>query len=160
MTFKKLSPTEIRQHKGISFTGITAVFFCYNDKGQVFLAKRSQNARDEQGRWAPGAGGQKHGETIESTVRRELKEEFAANPLSIEFLGYFDVLRELSDGTMTNWLAMTFAVKVDPASIRINEPDMFDEHGWFSLDRLPYPLHSQFDTFLRLYGDKLKRIIT
>jgi len=160
MAFTKLSPMEIRKHKGISFTGITTVFFCHDGNGRVFLAKRSQNARDEHGRWAPGAGGQKHGETIENTVRRELKEEFAADPLRIDFLGYFDVLRELPDGTPTNWLAMTFAVQVDPMHIRISEPEMFDEHGWFSLDQLPTPLHSQFDTFLHLHGHKLKEAMT
>jgi len=110
MAFAKLSPAEIRKHKGVSFTGISAIFFCYDDKGKIFLAKRSRNARDEHGRWAPGAGGHKHGETIEETVQRELKEEFDAKPLSINFLGYFDVFRELSDGTPTNWLAMCFAV--------------------------------------------------
>lgn len=161
MAFTKLSPTEIRQHKGVSFTGISAIFFCYNDKGQVFLAKRSQNSRDEHGRWAPGAGGHKHGEKIEETVRRELREEFGTEPSKdIQFLGYFDVFRELPDGTPTNWVAMTFAVRVDPASVRISEPEMFDDSGWFSLDELPTPLHSQFDTFLGLYGDALKAAMT
>ena len=80
MTFAKLSPEDIRAHKGISFTGISAVFFCYDDEGSIFLARRSKNARDEHGTWAPGAGGHKHGEALERTVRRELKEEFGAEP--------------------------------------------------------------------------------
>lgn len=159
MAFTKLSPEVIRKHKGISFTGISAIFFCYNDKGQVFLARRSKNARDEHGRWAPGAGGHKHGETLEETVRRELKEEFTAEPLEIEFLGYFDVFRKLPDGTPTGWLAMCFAVRVDPANVRIGESDMFDDFGWYSLDKLPNPLHSQFDIFLNLHGEKLKAVI-
>jgi ADP-ribose pyrophosphatase YjhB (NUDIX family) len=97
MTFAKLPPTEIRKHKGISFTGISAIFFCYNDKGQTFLAKRSKNAREEHGKWAPGASGHKHGEALEETVHRELKEEFDAKPLRTDFLGYFDVFRKLPD---------------------------------------------------------------
>lgn len=158
MTFTLLTPAEIRQHKGVSFTGISAVFFCH-DKGQIFLAKRSKNARDEHGRWAPGAGGHKHGETLEATVRRELKEEFGAVPLDIEFLGYFDVLRDLPNGTPTQWLAMTFAVRVDATKVRINEPDMVEDSGWFTLDELPTPLHSQFDLFLQLHGSKLRDVI-
>ena len=159
MTFKKLSPEEIRKHKGVSFTGVTTVFFCYNDDGQLFLARRSKNARDEHGRWDPGAGGLKHGQSLEENVKRELLEEYGAKALKLDFIGYRDVFRELDDGTPTHWLAMDFAIKVDPSEVRINEPDMIDEVGWFSLDALPEPLHSQFNTFLELHGDKLKRIM-
>ncbi len=160
MSFSKLSPTQIDQHKGVSFTGISAVFFCYDDTGRIFLAKRSHNARDEHGRWAPGAGGHEHGETLEETVRRELKEEFGAEPIAIEFIGYFDVFRNSSDGTPTHWLAMTFAVRVNASQMRINEPHMIDDFGWFSLGNLPAPLHSQFDIFLRLHGERLESIVS
>lgn len=159
MAFIKLSPQDVRKHKGASFTGITTVFWCYNDEGQIFLAKRSKRARDEHGKWDPGAGGLKHGQTLEANLRRELKEEYGAEPLRLDFIGYRDVFRQLDDGTPTHWLAMDFAVKVDPATLRINEPQMFDDSGWFALDELPAPLHSQFDTFLRLHGNTLKRIM-
>lgn len=160
MTYSKLSPAQLRKHRGVSFTGISAIFFCYDDAGRVFLAKRSNNARDEHGRWAPGAGGHEYGEALEETVRRELKEEFDAAPIAIEFIGYFDVFRKSSDGMPTHWLAMTFAVRVNASQVRINEPHMVDDFGWFALENLPTPLHSQFDTFLRLHGERLKSIVT
>ncbi|HVI69708.1 MAG TPA: NUDIX domain-containing protein, partial [Magnetospirillaceae bacterium] len=159
MAFAKLSLEDIRKHKGASFTGITTVFWCYNNDGQIFLAKRSKNARDEHGRWDPGAGGLKHGQTLEENVRRELKEEYDVEPLQLDFIGYRDVFRELEDATLTHWLAMDFAAKVDSSVLRINEPLMFDDSGWFTLDELPSPLHSQFEPFLRQYGDKLKGIL-
>ena len=92
--------------------------------------------------------------------RRELKEEYGIEPLKLDFIGYRDIFRELEDGTPTHWLAMDFAIKADPSKLRINEPHMFDDSGWFALGELPSPLHSQFDAFLRLHGDKLKVIIT
>jgi ADP-ribose pyrophosphatase YjhB (NUDIX family) len=159
MAFSKLPPEDIRRHKGASFTGITTVFWCYNNDGQIFLAKRSKNARDEHGRWDPGAGGLKHGQTLEENVRRELKEEYGVEPLQLDFIGYRDVFRQLEDGTPTHWLAMDFAAKVDPLVLRINEPHMFDDSGWFTLDKLPSPLHSQFDAFLQQHGAKLKAIL-
>ncbi|EDK72887.1 NUDIX hydrolase [candidate division TM7 genomosp. GTL1] len=159
MPFTKLSPEDIRRHKGTSFTGVTTVFWCYDDSCRLFLAKRSKNARDEHGRWDPGAGGLKHGQTLEDNVRRELEEEYGVEPLRLEFIGYRDVFRELDDGTPTHWLAMDFAAKIDPLKLRINESDIFDDFGWFSLDKLPSPLHSQIDPFLRLHGDKLKTIM-
>src|SRR5512139_2254841 len=137
MAFAKLSSEDIRKHKGVSFTGIRTVFWCYNNDGQIFLAKRSKNARDEHGRWDPGAGGLKHGQTLEENVRRELKEEYDVEPFELNFIGYRDVFRELEDGTPTHWLAMDFAARVDPSDLRINEPHMFDDFGWFTLDELP-----------------------
>lgn len=47
---KKMTPQQIRRHKGISFTGVTTVFVCHDGRGKMLLAKRSQNARDEKGR--------------------------------------------------------------------------------------------------------------
>lgn len=157
MVFTKLSSEDVRKHKGASFTGVTTVFWCHDGSGRLFLAKRSVNARDEHGRWDPGAGGLKHGQTLEENVRRELMEEYNVEPLHLEFIGYRDIFRELEDGTPTHWLAMDFVAKVDPLKLQIAEPDMFDDSGWFVLDELPSPLHSQFDAFLRIHGDKLKK---
>jgi 8-oxo-dGTP diphosphatase len=159
MSFTKLTPEEIRKHKGISFTGITTVFYCHDGKGNLFLTKRSKNTRDEHGRWDPGGGGLKHGQSVEEGLRRELLEEYNVEPLELEFVSYYDAFRTSSEGLPTHWLAMCFAVKVDPAKIRINEPEMVDDYGWFALDKLPTPLHSQFDKFMSLHGDKLRAIL-
>lgn len=150
---QKLSPDILREHKGISFTGITTCFFCHDGKGKFFLAKRSKNARDEQGTWEIGGGGLKWGLTAEENMRREVKEEYNGEVLESVFLGYRDVLRTLPDGTQTHWLGLDFAALVDPAQIKINEPDMFDDAGWFTLDNLPAPLHSQqIPFFEKIYG--------
>lgn len=160
MAIKKLSPENIRKHKGVSFTGVTTVFWCHDGTGNLFLVKRSKNARDEHGRWDPGAGGLKHGQSLEQNVRRELKEEYDVVPIILEFICYRDVFRELYDGTPTHWLAMDFAVEVDPTKVKINEPDMIDNFGWFTLDNLPQPLHSQFDDFLDIHGSRLRSLMS
>lgn len=125
------------------------------------MAKRSKNARDEHGRWDCGSGGLKHGESVEESMLRELHEEYGVSkPISTDFLGYFDVFRELADGTPTHWVVMSFAVYVNAADIRIMEPDMVDDSGWFELDALPTPLHSAWSsTFLPQFGEKLKAVI-
>ena len=157
MSFKKLSSEELRKHKGVSFTGITTVFLCHDGRGKLLLGKRSKNARDEHGRWDPGGGGLKHGQSVEESLKREVLEEYAATPKRIDFIGYFDAFRNSSDGHPTHWLAMCFAVLVDPKQVKINEPDMLDAIGWFTLDDLPSPMHSQFQVFFEKYGDKLRK---
>lgn len=159
MSFQKLTSEELRKHKGISFTGITTVFFCHDGKGNLFLTRRSKNTRDEHGRWDPGGGGLKHGQSVEESLKREVLEEYNAVPLRTDFIGYFDAFRETSDGLPTHWLAMCFAVLVDPKQVRVNEPEMVDDSGWFSLDALPEPLHSQFGIFLSKHGETLKHLI-
>ena len=160
MPFTKLTSEQIRHHKGISFTGITTVFFCHDGRGNLFLTKRSKNTRDEHGMWDPGGGGLKHGQSVEATVRREVKEEYDVEPLDLEFIGYFDAFRRSIDDMPTHWLAMCFAVKIDPSKVNINEPEMVDDQGWFTMDNLPMPLHSQFEKFISLHGLMLRRIMS
>jgi ADP-ribose pyrophosphatase YjhB (NUDIX family) len=156
MAFNKLPSDELRKHKGKSFIGITTVFLCHDGKGKLLLGKRSKNARDEHGRWDPGGGGLKHGETVENGLRRELFEEYGVEPKQLDFIGYFDAFREAPDGTPTHWLAMCFAAEVNPDQVEIKEPDIIDEFGWFKLDNLPSPMHSQYDIFFKKHGAKLK----
>jgi 8-oxo-dGTP diphosphatase len=151
---------KLRYQKGVDFTGISVIFFCYNDQGQIFLAKRSNKARDEHGCWAPGAGGLEHGQSAEDNMLRELAEEFGGVSLGHEFIGYFDVFRKAADGSPTHWIALCYAVKVDPTQISIKEPELVDDSGWFTVDNLPQPEHSQFKLFLELHGDKLKGVVT
>ena len=161
MAQRKLSPTTLRKHKGVSFTGISTPFICYDDSGKIFMSKRSNKARDEHGRWDCGAGGVKHGQSVEESMLRELREEYGvAEPIAVDYLGYFDVFRTLPDGTPTHWLAMPFAVYVTHADMRIMEPDMVDASGWFELDSLPQPLHSAWpELFLPNFNDTLRSII-
>lgn len=50
---------------------------------------------------------------------------------------------------------MYFVVLVDPDEVKIGEPDAIDDIGWFELNNLPQPLHSEFDNFMKRHGDKL-----
>lgn len=140
--------------KGTDFTGVSIVHFCHDGKGSFVMAKRSLNCRDEYGCWDCGAGGLEFGETVEETLRREVKEEYDADVLGFEFLGFRDVHRE-HNGVKTHWVALDFKVLVDPKQVKINEPHKFDEIGWFTLGSLPHPMHSQHEYFFEKYKDKL-----
>src|SRR5260221_530389 len=129
--------------KGVDYTGVTVVFFCHDGKGSYLLNKRSQNCRDEHGCWDPGGGGLDFDDSIEDALRREVKEEYCADIIDFEFLGFRDVHRK-NDGKNTHWIALDFKVLVDRLKVKNGEPHKFDELRWFSLDKLPKPLHSQF----------------
>lgn len=140
--------------KGEDYIAIGISYYCHNGKGEYLLNKRSINCRDEHGRWDFGGGGIDFGDTIEGTLKKELKEEYGADPIKYEFLGYRDVFREQNE-KKTHWIQFDFKVLIDPTKVINGEPHKFDAIEWFSLDNLPTPLHSQMLTQIGLYKDKL-----
>ena len=141
--------------QGIDYIGNSVVYFCHDGKGNVLMAKRSANTRDEQNRWDIGAGAVDFGDTIEATLRKEIKEEYNADVVSFEFLGFRDVHR-IHDGNKTQWITLDFKVLINPVGVKIGEPHKFDDIGWFKLDSFPSPTHSQLPQFLEKYKNRLK----
>ena len=141
--------------KGVDYIAVGVSYFCHDGKGNYLMNKRSINCRDEHGTWDIGGGGIDFDDTIESTLRKELKEEYCVETISYEFLGYRDVFRE-QNGKKTHWVQFFFKVLVDPKEVKNGEPHKFDEIGWFRLDNLPTPLHSQIRIQVELFKDKLK----
>ena len=140
--------------KGEDYTGVTIVYLCHDGKGNYLLNKRSENCRDEQGRWDIGGGGLEFGDTVENTLRKEIKEEYSTDVLDFEFLGYRDVHRE-NDGKKSHWIALDFKVLVDRAKVKNGELYKFEEVRWFKIEEFPEPLHSQLPTFLKNYKDEV-----
>ena len=129
--------------RGIDHIGVSASFVVHDGKGRVLLQKRGAGARDENGRWDVGGGAIEFGESIDETVRREIKEELCTEPINIQFLTVYDAFREHGKDN-THWIAIMHAVEVNPKHVKIGEPHKIDELGWFTSDNLPSPLHSQF----------------
>lgn len=140
--------------KGINYTGITVVFVCHDDEGRILMNKRSINCRDEKEKWDIGGGSLDFGEDVIETLKREIMEEYSTDVIEYEFLGYRDVHRK-NDGIQTHWLALDFRVLVDKEKVLVGEPHKFDEIGWYYIDNLPTPLHSQLEYTLAKNIDKL-----
>ncbi len=140
--------------KGTDFVGVTISFYCHDGAGRFLMARRSANCRDEHGRWDIGGGGLEFGESVEETLKKEIKEEYCTDVLKSEFLGYRDVHRE-HDGKKTHWISLDFKVLVDPSMVANGEPHKFDEIKWFTLDNPPSELHSAFPGFVEKYKDRL-----
>ncbi|MFI7544018.1 NUDIX domain-containing protein [Actinoplanes sp. NPDC049599] len=126
---------------------VSCVFICHDGAGRLLLARRSAGARDEPGTWDTGAGALEFGESFEAAVTREVREEYATEPREITLLGVRNVIRA---DPPSHWVAVVFAVRVDPAGVAIGEPHKFDELGWFRRATLPSPLHSQLEPALAL----------
>jgi 8-oxo-dGTP pyrophosphatase MutT (NUDIX family) len=143
--------------KGIDFVGVSVVYFCHDGQGKFVMHKRSNQARDEHGKWDIGAGGLEVEDSIEQTLKKEIEEEYATEVRSYEFLGIRDVFRQNPDGSRTHWVALDHKVLVDPAKVKNGEPHKFDEVKWFTWSDLPAEneLHSQLPIFLEKYKNRL-----
>lgn len=129
---------------GVDHIGVACIFACHDQAGRIVLAKRNETARDERGRWDLGGGSVRFGETLEQAVRREVREEYGVDPLEVTLIHAYSALRT-NAGVPTHWVALLHAVAVDPSQVHLAEPDKFTELGWFDLDHLPSPLHSQIE---------------
>jgi len=118
------------------------------------MHKRSKNCRDEQGVWDIGGGGLNFGDKVINTLKKEIKEEYSAEVLNYEFLGYRDVHR-FHNNKPTHWVALDFKVLVNPSQVKNNEPNKFDHIKWFTLNSLPEKIHSVLPVFLKKYKNKL-----
>ena len=141
--------------KGVDHIGIAVVYFCHDGKGKLLMHKRSQAARDEHGCWDVGGGAVEFGHSAGQTLKKEILEEYNTKILAFEFLGYRDDVFRQYQGRPTHWVTLDFKVLVDPKLVKNNEPHKFEELGWFTLNALPSPLHSQLPLFLKKYQDKL-----
>jgi 8-oxo-dGTP pyrophosphatase MutT (NUDIX family) len=145
--------------KAVDYIAVGVVFCCHDGQGNILLGKRSTNARDEWGRWDIGGGGLHVGESLLAAVEREVVEEYAATIHDIVPLGYREVHRENDSLEKTHWISFDFAVRVDPQSVKNLEPEKCVEIGWFRLDSLPAPLHSQWPVFIKKYRQILTDIL-
>lgn len=105
---------------------VSCVFVCHDGEGSILLARRSAGARDEAGAWDCGAGAIEFGETFEEAVGREVREEYSVDLLEMETIGVRNILR---NDRQSHWIAVIFAVRVDPDLVQIGEPHKFDELG-------------------------------
>lgn len=159
--------------KGIDFIGVTVSFFCHDGQGNYLFQKRGAAARDENGKWDCGGGGLEFGEKVADCLKKEVKEEYCADIIGSEFLGYYEAHRIIKirnplpqDGPLplgkgeeipSHWIALHFKVLIDPKQAKNGEPHKFDEIKWFKLDDLPpaSELHSQLPAEIERYKGKL-----
>jgi mutator protein MutT len=124
--------------KGIDYIGSAIGVLMFNDKGEVFLSKRSQNAKNERGCWEMPGGSVDFGETLEETAKREVKEEFGVD---IDILHQFKAENHFIPQEGQHWITTSFHAQIkEGQEPHIMEPEKCDAIGWFALNALPQPL--------------------
>ena len=129
---------------GTDYIGVGTSLVCHDGQGHVFLNKRSRNCRDEWGKWDHCGGKLEFGESPEQCVERELREEYGCEPLNCRFGGIVNTIRAIK-GRKTHWVILVYLVQIDPQKAHNNEPEKFEEVGWFELSQLPAERHTFYN---------------
>ncbi len=142
---------------GIDYVGVSVVYLCHDGQGNFVMNKRGEKCRDEVGKWDCGGGMLEAHETVENRLRTEIKEEYGADVLEFESLGFTDVHR-VHEGKKTHWISLDYKVLVNKEQIHNAEPHKLDEVKWFKWEEMPSreELHSALPAWLKKYEDKLK----
>ncbi len=142
---------------GHDFVGITTPFYCTDGKGNILMHKRTEKCRDEHHRWDTGSGKLEFDLSLEQNVLQEVLEEYGCRGEIIDSLPAHDIFRE-HDGKKTHWIAVPFFVKVNPAEVKNGEPEKITDLTWFSLDKLPEPLHTGFALTFNKFKEEFEKI--
>jgi 8-oxo-dGTP diphosphatase len=123
---------------GVDYIGVSVGSMIFNEKRELLLCKRSQNAKNERGCWEIPGGAVEFGETLQDAIRREMKEELNVD---IELVEQLPAANHLIPAEHQHWVPTTFLTKIKKGQTPvIMEPNKCDEIGWFPLTNLPKPL--------------------
>jgi len=133
---------------GHQFVGVGVGAIVLNAQGKVFLAKRGQEASNEQGLWAWPGGEVEFGEMLTTAIQRELLEEF---DMVIEPICQIAAFDHLLDGGQEHWVSVAFIALYISGEPYIKEPGKCSDFGWFSLDALPAALTTLSEEHVQAY---------
>ena len=104
--------------------------FMFNDKGEVFLQRRSENKDTFPGAWDESAGGHvDEGESYEEAARRELREELGVRPGGLEKVAKF-YIEEMDRGRILRQFSVGFEAKYSGEIINLQKDEISDGK-WF-----------------------------
>ena len=133
-------------HRPLVFVAGGALIF--DDAGRLLLIERTDTRE-----WASVGGIMEPGESIEETVRREVREEVGLDLRELRFVGVFSgpgFSRTLSNGDQISMVVVAFAARHTGQPLAI-DPDEVVQAGFFALDGLPSPMRATTLQFLDAY---------
>ncbi len=134
--------------KGVDYIGVSVGAMIFNDKGEIFLSKRSQKTKNERGCWEAPGGSVGFGEKLVTAIKREMFEEYG---IKIEILEQMPAVDHFIPKEKQHWVPTCFIAKIKSGKPKIMEPEKCDGIGWFSLNKLPKPLSIVTKLDLKMY---------
>lgn len=119
-----------------------------NEKGEVLLGER-KNSHGE-GEWCFPGGHLDFGETMEETVRREVKEEVGLEVGEVKLISVGDEMRYIKSDDK-HYVNIGFKAEYLGGEPKLMEPDKCREWRWFDWDNLPDKLFQGTELIVNNY---------
>jgi 8-oxo-dGTP diphosphatase len=139
--------------RGIDYIGVGVGAVIVNDQGQLFLARRGPQAKNERGLWEFPGGSVEFGETLADALRREIREEYG---VEIEVGELLDVADHILPDEGQHWVSPSFICTITSGEPTIRETAKCTEIGWFAPDEMPDDLTQVTRVNLAHYKEKLR----
>ncbi len=123
--------------RGIDYIGVGVGAVLVDDQGQLFLARRGPQAKNERGLWEFPGGSVEFGEKLADALAREMREEYGVEIAVSELL---DVVDHILPDEGQHWVSPTFICAITAGKPAIREPEKCTEIGWFHPDETPEDL--------------------
>lgn len=139
--------------RGIDYIGVGVGAILVNSQGEIFMARRGPQAKNERGLWEFPGGSVEFGERLADALKREMLEEYgiliAVGPL-------LDVVDHILDDEGQHWVSPTYICQIITGEPRILEPGKCTEIGWFAPERVPENITMISRHNLRNYREWIK----
>jgi len=123
--------------RGTDYVGVGAGAIIVNEQGQLFLARRGPEAKNECGLWEFPGGAVEFGEQLAEALRREMREEYGIEIAVGELL---DVVDHILPAEGQHWVSPTFICTIVSGTPAIHEPGKCSQIGWFAPEAAPVDL--------------------
>ena len=120
--------------RGIDYIGVGAGAVIVNKQGQLFLARRGPQAKNERGLWEFPGGSVEFGETLADALRREIREEYG---IEIKVGKLLDVADHILPDEGQHWVSPAFICTIISGQPTIRELTKCIEIGWFAPEKMP-----------------------
>ncbi len=105
-----------------------------NENGEVLMGLRSQQAKNERGKWTFPGGELEFGETIEECAIRETVEEYG---ITVRPLRLLKVIDHILEDEEQHWVNPVFEAELVSGKPKLMEPHKIEKLGWFKVGELP-----------------------
>ncbi len=122
---------------GVDFVGVGVGVMVRNEKGEFLLGLRTNNVRNEPGKWCFPGGCVEFGETLFDCAKREAKEEAG---IEVEPLKLIKVIDHIIPNEKQHWVNPIIEARIVKGKPMAVEQGKLKEWRWFSLQNLPQNL--------------------
>lgn len=120
--------------RGVDYIGVGVGAIIINARGELFMARRGPQAKNERGLWEFPGGSVEYGERLADALRREIREEYG---VEIEVGELLDVADHILPDEGQHWVSPTYLCRITSGEPRILEPGKCTGIAWFSPEQVP-----------------------